>query len=145
MLSWSARMYDAIQKHVSMHEIETSNPRKHKPSHSNILYFTFYFYKKYWKKIFLHLFIFDREHKWGRSRERGRHRIWSRAQALSCQHRAWCGAWTCEPRDRDLSQSQMLNRLSHPGAPMLLQVFKSTSNIETLNGSFGQTFQKPHW
>ena len=33
----------------------------------------------------------------GKGRERGRHRIWSRLQALSCQHRAWCGAWTHKP------------------------------------------------
>ena len=30
-------------------------------------------------------------------RERGRHRIWSRLQALSCQHRARGGAWTHDP------------------------------------------------
>ena len=36
--------------------------------------------------------------------------------ALSCQHRAQCGAWTHELRDHDLSWSQTLNQLSHPGA-----------------------------
>ena len=30
-----------------------------------------------------------------------------------------CGAWTHKPWDHDLSQSQMLNPLSHPGAPSL--------------------------
>ena len=49
--------------------------------------------------------------------ERGRHRIWSRLQALSCQHRAWCRAWTHKPRDHDLSRSWSLNQLSYPGAP----------------------------
>ena len=49
--------------------------------------------------------------------ERGRHRIWSRLQALSCQHRVPRGARTHEIRDRDLSQSRTLNQLSHPGAP----------------------------
>ncbi|XP_058569828.1 ralBP1-associated Eps domain-containing protein 2 isoform X6 [Neofelis nebulosa] len=34
------------------------------------------------------LFIFEREHKQGMGRDRGRHRIRSRLQALSCQHRA---------------------------------------------------------
>ena len=43
-------------------------------------------------------------------------RIWSRLQALSCQHRAWHGAQTHGPRDHDLSRSRMLNQLSHPGA-----------------------------
>ena len=36
-------------------------------------------------------------------RERGRHSIRSRLQALSCQHRAWCWAQTHELWDRDLS------------------------------------------
>ena len=52
-------------------------------------------------------------------RERGRHRIQSRFQALSCQHRAQCGARTHGPWDHDLSWSQKVNRLSHPGAPIL--------------------------
>ena len=49
--------------------------------------------------------------------QRGRHRIRSRLQAPSCQHRAWHRAWIHELWDRDLSRSQMLNWLSHPGAP----------------------------
>ena len=39
-------------------------------------------------------------------------RLWA-----SGQYRAWCGAGTHELWDHDLSRSQMLNRLSHPGAP----------------------------
>ena len=70
-----------------------------------ILFLTFY------------LFLAEKEHKQGRSREKGRRRIRSRLRAPSCQHRAGCGAPTHRPRDHDLSQSQMLNRLSHPGAP----------------------------
>ena len=50
-------------------------------------------------------------------RERRRHRIRSRLQALSCQHRAWCGARSPKPWDRDLSRSWTLNQLSHAGAP----------------------------
>ena len=74
----------------------------------------------------VYFFFFEREteREWGRGRERGRHRIWSRLQALSRQHRAWRGAWTHEPWDHDLSQSQ-LSRLSHPGAlswPGLLEL-----------------------
>ena len=64
----------------------------------------------------------------GRDRERGRRRIRSRFQALSCQHRARCGAQTHKPGDHDLGQSQMLNRLSHPGAPG----FSSFKFIEVL-------------
>ena len=71
--------------------------------------------------IFLYLFIFERQSEtkwdWGRGRERGRHRIGNRLQALSCQHRARRGARTHRLWDHDLSQSQTLNRLSHPGAP----------------------------
>ena len=57
------------------------------------------------------------EHRQGRGRERRRHRIQSRLQALSCQHRARHGAWTHKLWDHDLSQSWTLNRLTHPGAP----------------------------
>ena len=67
-------------------------------------------------------FIFERERK----RERaggGADRIRNRLQALSCQHRAWCGAQTHKPWDHDLSQSQMLNRLSHPGALRFISSF----------------------
>ena len=51
----------------------------------------------------------------GRGRERGRHRIWSRCQAL--QQRARCVARTHGPRDRDLSRRETLNRLSHQAPP----------------------------
>ena len=74
------------------------------------------------------LFIFEgeieTEHEWGRNRERGRHSIWSRLQALSWQHRARCGARTHTLWDHDLSQSQMLNGLSHPGAPKFIYFWK---------------------
>ena len=41
-------------------------------------------------------------------------------QAWCCQSRALCGAWTHEPWDHDLSQSQMLNQQSHTDAPPIL-------------------------
>ena len=74
-------------------------------------YCVFYF-------IFLtFIYFWDREKQSmnGGGSERGRHRIWSRFQALSCQHRAWCGARTHQLPDHDLSWSRMLNRRSHPG------------------------------
>ena len=76
---------------------------------------------KYIFYSFTYLFLKDREteHEWGMDRERGRHRIWSRPQAPSCQHRARHGARTHEPWDHDLSRSWTLNRLSHPGVPQL--------------------------
>ena len=69
--------------------------------------------------FFFHVYLFLREteHEQRRGRERGRYRIWSRIQALSCQHRAWSGAQTHRPRDHHLSRSRTLNRLSHPGTP----------------------------
>ena len=59
----------------------------------------------------------ETEHKWERNRERGRHRFRSRLQVLSCQHRVRCGARTRKLWDHDLSRSQTLNWLSHPGTP----------------------------
>ena len=47
----------------------------------------------------------------------------SRLQAPSCQHRARCGVWTHKPWDHDLSQSQTLSQLSHPGAPTLCHLW----------------------
>ena len=38
-------------------------------------------------------------------------------QAVCCQRGAWCGAWIHKPWDHDLSWSQTLNPLSHPGVP----------------------------
>ena len=74
------------------------------------------------RKFLVYSFIFERErerereHKWGRVRERERHRIWSRLQTLSCQHRAWRRTQTHWLWNHDLSRSQMLNQLNHPGA-----------------------------
>ena len=72
--------------------------------------------------LFIYLFMYfergrERACKQGRDTERGRHRSCSRLQAPSCQCRAQRGARTHGPRDRDLSRSRPLNRLSHPGAP----------------------------
>lgn len=68
------------------------------------------------------MFIFERERErerqsmsWGGAEKE--QRIWSRLQALSCQHRARCGARTHEPQYHDLSWSLTLYRQSHPGAP----------------------------
>ena len=73
------------------------------------------------------LFIFERESEGEKGRERGRHGIGSRLQAPSWRHRARRGARTHEPWDRDLSQSQTLNLLSHPGAPGVLSISKETN------------------
>ena len=69
--------------------------------------------------FFFNIYFWDRERQSmnGGGSERGRHRIWNRLQALSCQHRARRRARTHGPRDHDLSWSRPLNRLSHPGTP----------------------------
>ena len=54
------------------------------------------------------------------ARDRRRHRVWSRLQALSSQHRVWHRAQTHKLWDHDMSQSQTPNWLSHPGTPHLL-------------------------
>ena len=68
------------------------------------------------------IYFWERETEWklGRGRERGRRRIGSRLQALSCHHRARHGAWTLKLRNHDLSRSRPLNWLSHTGAPVKL-------------------------
>ena len=81
--------------------------------------------------IFFNVYLFSRGRKaecdrgWrvGEQRERDTHRIQSRLQALSCQHRARCGAPTHGRQDHDLSQNWMPNRPSHPGAPHNLKYF----------------------
>ena len=100
------------------------------------LYILFYF-------ILMLIYFWERqtECKLGRGRERGRHRIWSRLQALSCQHRARHGARTHEPYDHDLSWSQMLNRLSHPGATPPPPFFKVSMYI--LNTPYGSSISFP--
>ena len=76
----------------------------------------------YISKIFLMFIYFwerQRQNTNGLGAERGRHRIRSRLQAPSRQHRARRRARTHEPWAHDLSRSQMFNRLSHPGARRL--------------------------
>ena len=65
----------------------------------------------------LYLFLRQSETAWTGEGQRRRHRIWSRLQALSCQHRVRGRARTHKLRDYDLSRSWMLNWLSHPGTP----------------------------
>ena len=64
------------------------------------------------------LFIFER----GRIGE-GQREKESQAGSTLSVHGSQCRAQTHEPRDCDLSQSQKLNQLSHPGAPYW-EIFK---------------------
>ena len=77
-------------------------------------FFFFFFFDAY-------LFLRERERdraEQGRGRERGRHRIWSRLQALSCQHRARRGAQTSQPWDPGWAK---VRRLTHWATQALLQ------------------------
>ena len=86
-------------------------------------YFLFLFLFTYFFNIYF-LRVRERQSTSRAGAERGRHRIGSRLQALSCQHRARHGARIHKVWDPDPSQSWSLNRLSHPGAPLLELLFK---------------------
>ena len=64
----------------------------------------FFFFNFFFQRLFLFLGQRETEHERGRGRERGRHRIRNRLQAPSRQPRAWRGARTHGPRDRDLAE-----------------------------------------
>ena len=83
------------------------------PSPPTLAFYLFFIYFYF----FMFIYFCKRAREWGRGSERGRHRIGSRLQALSCQHRARRRARTHELWGHDLSRSRTLNRLSHPGAP----------------------------
>ena len=66
------------------------------------------------------VFIFEREreteHEKGRDREREIENL-KQAQGSELSAQSPTQGLNSEPRDHNLSQSQTLNRLSHPGAP----------------------------
>ena len=85
-----------------------------------LILLTFSFIEQKFLKCFLTFIYYWETERQSMSRggaERGGDRIWSRLQALSCEHRVPRWAWTHEPWDYDLSQNWTLNQLSYPGAP----------------------------
>ena len=80
---------------------------------SYFLFFYFYFL------TFIHLWETERDRtRVGKGQREGdTHTQRSRLKAPSCQHRAPHKAQTQELWDHDLSQSRILNWLSHPGTP----------------------------
>ena len=72
----------------------------YKPVFSFFLFFFLIFFQRF----ILFLGQRETEHEQRRGRERGRHRIGNRLQALSHQPRAQRGARTHGPRDRDLAE-----------------------------------------
>ena len=63
-----------------------------------------------------YLFIFGRGHVGERQRE-GDRGFKAGSALTSWQQQVWCGAWTHELQDHDLSLSQRFNWLSHWGTP----------------------------
>ena len=55
------------------------------------LLWMFFYLLIFWRFILIFERQRETECEQRRGREKGRHRIRSRLQALSCQHRAWCG------------------------------------------------------
>ena len=90
--------------------------------------------------FFFNVYLFlgqrETEHERGRGRERGRHRIGNRLQAPSHQPRAWRGARTPGPRDRDLAE---VGRLTDCATQAPLHPFYRGGNwgSEGLNNSPG--------
>ena len=83
------------------------------------------------KKFFLTFIHFwETQREWGRA-ERGRHRIRSRLQALSCQHRTRRGAWTHEPWDRAWAKVGSLTDWATQ-APLLRSFLKTSLLIGAL-------------
>ena len=100
-------------------------------------YFFFYFFN-------VCLFSRETEPEQRRGRESGRHKTQSKLQALSYQHRAWCGAWTHELWEHDLNWSQTLNwQSSRRPKPTLLLTLHFLPN----NGHLPLVLRTlvPHW
>ena len=81
----------AIQLHEYIHCFTVFN--------KYCIFFLIFFFN-----VYLFLGQRETEHERARGRERGRHRIGNRLQALSQQPRARRGARTHGPRDRDLAE-----------------------------------------
>ena len=70
--------------------------------------FFFFCFFNFFSNVYLFLGQRNTEHEQGRGKERGRHRIGNRVQALSHQPRARRGARTHGPRDHDLAEVRRL-------------------------------------
>ena len=83
-------------------------------------------------KFFINVYSFLRETECdqGRGREKWRHRIRSRLQVPSCQHRVRCGAWPHKPWDYDLNLQTVrfwldIQPTELPRHPILYYYFKT--------------------
>ena len=92
-----------------------------KSEYFSFLFFSFLFSFLFSFFLFLHTYLptyllLERQCEWGRGKERERHRIWSRLQALNWQHRARHRAQAHGLWHHDVSRSWRLTWRSHPGA-----------------------------
>ena len=95
--------------------------------------------------FFQRLFIFgtERDRAWTGEgqRERERDRIRNRLQALSHQPRAWRGALTHGPRDRDLAEVGCLTDCATQ-APQICKTFNTHSQIMKHENNNGPIYSK---
>ena len=118
-----------LLKFYFKHHHKLPSGRGHHPCINSLFFFFLVF-------IYLLLRETKTEHEWGKGGERGRHRIWSRLQAPSCQHRAQRRAWTLEPRDHDLSQTQINAQPTEPPRrPTSLYQFLNEQNVAWQNST----------
>ena len=99
-----------------------------------ISFFNFLTFIYFWER--------EREREQGRGRERKGE---NPKQAPNCQHRSPCGAQTHKPWDHDLSQSQILNRLSHPGTPACCLIFARQHLLHPRGGYEASRFHLKRW
>ena len=104
-----------------------------------------HFFFNFFFNVYLFLGQRETEHKRGRGRERGRHRIGNRLQAPSHQPRAWRRARTHGPRDRDLAE---VGRLTDCATQAPLQPhfwsYKPTANVMLVEESFPHPIYLAH-
>ena len=86
--------------------------------------FIYLFKKNFFFNVYLFLGQRETEHERGRGRERGRHRIGNRLQALSHKPRARHGARIHRPQDHDLAEVGRLTDCATQAPPY---VFFNTS------------------
>ena len=92
------------------------------------------------------LYLFwKKKHKWERGRERGRERIPSRPHSVSAEPSAQLCLMNGEIMTWAEIKSPMLNQLSHPGAPLKVSFFLSTTCMEIGKDDKGWTnnFSQP--
>ena len=94
--------------------------------------------------MFIYFWERETECKQGRSRKRGRHRIQSRLQDPSCQHRARGGAKTHKPWDPDLIRRVRLRCLTNWAiqAPLQINIYDQYTQYNRILSTADIMFNK---